>query len=207
MQTDHTPESDPADIPDELKELLIQFSVAYLVDRPTHIVDFAADYFQNLQNERNAEQENEKNKITSRIAIHDKNPNSDHNIARCRTERLDTGVVGTVEEELIRGIDLPLLHPKTADEKYLIYTTIKDYAIFRTISKSSLYQIIDYMPLRTFEANETVYEKDELGESFYIIKSGTFEQFRHGHSLRMFQNSGGFGELALLYSAPRGTSV
>lgn len=39
-------------VPDELKEVLLQFSIAYLVEQPPDLIDFAADYFNKLQANR-----------------------------------------------------------------------------------------------------------------------------------------------------------
>lgn len=206
MENEQTAESAAGDIPNELKDLLIQFSVAYLVDRPHDIVDFAVEYFQNLQNDRNTEQESENRKMSSRIEINDESPNADHGIVKCRTTHL-TGVVGTVEEELIKGDNLPPIHAKTEDEKNQIYKSIKEYAIFRPISKINLYQIIDYMSLRAVGPNEIVYKQDENGDIFYVVKSGTFEQYRNGNLMRSHDSGDGFGELALLYSAARSSTV
>ena len=40
-------------IPSELQETLLDFTVHYLVERPPDIIDFAMDYFGELQNKRN----------------------------------------------------------------------------------------------------------------------------------------------------------
>ena len=40
-------------IPPELQETLLDFTVHYLVERPSDIIDFAIDYFGGLQSKRN----------------------------------------------------------------------------------------------------------------------------------------------------------
>ena len=40
-------------IPSELQETLLDFTVHYLVERPPDIIDFAMDYFGELQTKRN----------------------------------------------------------------------------------------------------------------------------------------------------------
>ena len=40
-------------IPSELQETLLDFTVHYLVERPPDIIDFAMDYFGELQAKRN----------------------------------------------------------------------------------------------------------------------------------------------------------
>lgn len=39
-------------VPDELKEVLLQFSISYLVEQPPDLIDFAAEYFNKLQANR-----------------------------------------------------------------------------------------------------------------------------------------------------------
>ena len=40
-------------IPSELQETLLDFTVHYLVERPPDIIDFAMEYFSDLQSKRN----------------------------------------------------------------------------------------------------------------------------------------------------------
>jgi len=56
-------------VPDELKEVLLQFSIAYLVEQPSDLIDFAAEYFNKLQAHR-------PNKSTSDIADDQQSINS-----------------------------------------------------------------------------------------------------------------------------------
>lgn len=39
-------------VPDELREVLLDFTIAYLLERPNNIVDFGAQFFQRLQGSR-----------------------------------------------------------------------------------------------------------------------------------------------------------
>lgn len=39
-------------VPDELREVLLEFSIAYLLEQPGDVVDFAVDYFTKIQENR-----------------------------------------------------------------------------------------------------------------------------------------------------------
>lgn len=39
-------------VPDELKEVLLQFSIAFLVEQPPDVIDYAVEYFTKLQADR-----------------------------------------------------------------------------------------------------------------------------------------------------------
>lgn len=39
-------------VPDELREVLLEFSISFLLEQPPDVVDFAVDYFTKLQADR-----------------------------------------------------------------------------------------------------------------------------------------------------------
>jgi len=39
-------------VPEELKEVLLQFSISFLVEQPPDVIDYAVEYFTKLQSER-----------------------------------------------------------------------------------------------------------------------------------------------------------
>lgn len=39
-------------VPEKLKEVLLQFSIAFLVEQPPDVIDYAVEYFSKLQAER-----------------------------------------------------------------------------------------------------------------------------------------------------------
>uniref|UniRef100_A0A1A9VPC3 RIIa domain-containing protein n=1 Tax=Glossina austeni TaxID=7395 RepID=A0A1A9VPC3_GLOAU len=39
-------------VPDELREVLLEFSISFLLEQPADVVDFAVDYFTKLQADR-----------------------------------------------------------------------------------------------------------------------------------------------------------
>lgn len=41
-------------VPDALREVLLEFTIAYLLEQPADVVSYAADYFQRLRDTRTA---------------------------------------------------------------------------------------------------------------------------------------------------------
>lgn len=39
-------------VPDSLRDVLLEFSIAYLLEQPGDVIDFAVDYFSKLQTNR-----------------------------------------------------------------------------------------------------------------------------------------------------------
>jgi len=94
---------------------------------------------------------------------------------------------------------------------------IEGHLLFSGIDESTRGVLILSMTERTVEAGETVIKQGEDGDFFYIVGSGTFECFVHGHKgdttpppgqlVKTYQPKEHFGELALMYNTPRAASV
>eukprot|EP00929_Paragymnodinium_shiwhaense_P062416 TRINITY_DN3115_c4_g1_i1.p1 TRINITY_DN3115_c4_g1~~TRINITY_DN3115_c4_g1_i1.p1 ORF type:complete len:2235 (+),score=659.51 TRINITY_DN3115_c4_g1_i1:137-6841(+) len=116
---------------------------------------------------------------------------------------------------------LPPVYPKTEDEKEQLHNLLTSASsthdsklsmLFGTVSKATMGKIIDAMFSRKVLAGENVIEQGAVGDFFYVVRSGTFDVFvsKDGSSpAKVFQGGPGFafGELALMYNAPRNATV
>lgn len=75
------------------------------------------------------------------------------------------------------------------------------------MTAKAMEDIAGAMELVTFEADETPIEEGELGDFFYAIQSGTFDVEVDGSIISHYHAGGTFGELALLFNAPRKATV
>ena len=115
-----------------------------------------------------------------------------------------------------------LITEKTNDEKESIAEAIKTSVIFRDITdrqKELIFGVMESIPVRK---GEWIIKQGEYGDRFYIVDSGKFEvrilneesedtDGSGGNLVHVYEGDGSthptFGELALMYSAPRAASI
>jgi cAMP-dependent protein kinase regulator len=112
----------------------------------------------------------------------------------------------------------PPVHAKSPEEREQLSTIIntsrdsKLHMLFGTVPKETFTKIVDAMELKKIAKDENVIEQGGVGDYFYIVKSGDFDIFvKKGEDppKKVFQAGVGFafGELALLYNAPRSATI
>ncbi|VDQ04084.1 unnamed protein product [Trichobilharzia regenti] len=101
---------------------------------------------------------------------------------------------------------------KSDEQKIMLLDVCKKNAIFASRDDETLLKIIDVMKCRPVESGETIIEQDDDGDNFYVIESGIYDALKSdiygGETcVYTYNNEGSFGELALIYNAPRSASV
>jgi CRP-like cAMP-binding protein len=127
-------------------------------------------------------------------------------------------------EEMNKEVDLDMLYTeKTASEKLRIADAIKTSVMFRNITEDQRETIFGVMEPIPVKAGTWVIKQGTFGDRFYIIDEGTFEvrilnegdvdDGTGGALIHVYEGSVAkhlhpcFGELALMYSAPRSASI
>jgi serine/threonine protein phosphatase PrpC/CRP-like cAMP-binding protein len=128
------------------------------------------------------------------------------------------------EAEMNKEVDLDMLYTeKTASEKLRIADAIKTSVMFRNITDDQRETIFGVMEPIPVKAGTWVIKQGTFGDRFYIIDEGTFEvrilgegeadDGTGGALIHVYEGSVAkhlhpcFGELALMYSAPRSASI
>uniref|UniRef100_A0A7S4AAN9 cGMP-dependent protein kinase n=1 Tax=Pseudo-nitzschia australis TaxID=44445 RepID=A0A7S4AAN9_9STRA len=124
--------------------------------------------------------------------------------------------------ELNKEVDLDALYThKTASEKAQIADAIKASVMFRNVTEDQRELIFGVMEPIRVKQGDWVIKQGSVGDRFYIIDEGTFEvrilgegeedDGTGGKLTHIYEGSGQshpcFGELALMYSAPRSASI
>ena len=120
------------------------------------------------------------------------------------------------------------MFPKTAEVTQQLMKAMMAHPLFEHLSDTLLQQCISAMNEKAFDAGNEVIREGDAGHEFYVSFSGSFEAYRGAESSRGSSSSGLFtskgedsgelllqrydhgeifGELALLYNAPRACSV
>mmetsp|Transcript_26765 Transcript_26765/g.64206 ORF Transcript_26765/g.64206 Transcript_26765/m.64206 type:complete len:745 (+) Transcript_26765:141-2375(+) len=105
---------------------------------------------------------------------------------------------------------------KSAEDRSLIRSVIKDNPIFKEFIDAELEDFIDVFYPASVGGNATVIQQGDIGNKFYIVQSGSLDIFINmGHGQNQvetqvgmpYRRGGAFGELALLYESPRAATI
>uniref|UniRef100_A0A6U4LLS2 Cyclic nucleotide-binding domain-containing protein n=1 Tax=Phaeomonas parva TaxID=124430 RepID=A0A6U4LLS2_9STRA len=98
-------------------------------------------------------------------------------------------------------------HPKSDEECALIGKLLGDNVLFKNLEEEQLKMLQDAMFPVEFEDGATIIQQGDQGDNFYILSEGTVDCFVdfEGEQKKVLEytTGGSFGELALLYNAPR----
>jgi cAMP-dependent protein kinase regulator len=93
----------------------------------------------------------------------------------------------------------------TVQERAAVLARVR---FFATLSRPALLAIASHLKEQPVEAGATVVVADEVGDRFYLVRSGRLQAIgRDGEVLGTILAGEGFGEMALLDRKPRGATV
>lgn len=218
-------------IPEGLTELLEEFAVAVLREKPTDLLQFASQYFTNLVEQRGNSQEvsNQRGGVTKGAgeqmeseAINgsgkevemlqddsdDELPSDSYrSTMNYRRQSVFAESYNPDEED-----EMKVVHPKTDDQRKRLVGAVQKIFLFRALDQEQLNEVLDAMFEKKVEIEEKIIEQGEDGDNFYVIDSGVYHclQSKNGETAKLvfqYNNEGFFGELALMYNTPRAATV
>lgn len=102
---------------------------------------------------------------------------------------------------------VPTIIPKTAEQKAEIVSVISKNFLFRGMDADAERLIVDAMDIKSFSPGDTLIKQGDMGDFYYVLTEGTCEILVNGKKVFEAAKGMGFGELALLYDAPRAATV
>jgi len=108
---------------------------------------------------------------------------------------------------------VPKIVPKTKEQIELITNRVKQSFIFSALEEKDLKTVVDAMEEKRFEKDDKIIEQGESGDVLYLIEAGSLDCFKilsKGEQptyLKTYLSGEAFGELALLYNAPRAAFI
>lgn len=97
--------------------------------------------------------------------------------------------------------------PKPQQEVDMISNSLKCHFLYKTLEQDQRQDVIDCMEEMRFRQGDVVIEQGGVGDFFYIVSSGTLDCFVDGKLVTKYERGGNFGELALMYNAPRAATI
>jgi len=107
----------------------------------------------------------------------------------------------------------PIVIPKDDDTKLRIKNRLKDSFMFKNLEEKDLDIVVDAMKELKFKEGETIISQGDDGNELYVLESGEcqcvklFPGDEVAKKLREYFPGEAFGELALLYNAPRAATI
>jgi len=96
---------------------------------------------------------------------------------------------------------------KTPAQTALITEALQHNFVFEALGEAETAKIVEFMALRAVPAGTALIEQGDEGTFFFVVEEGTFEFVVDGEVKGACAAGGSFGELALLYGAPRAATV
>ncbi|XP_024358631.1 cAMP-dependent protein kinase regulatory subunit isoform X2 [Physcomitrium patens] len=122
-----------------------------------------------------------------------------------------TGV--SAEPVVLDSSYVPKVVKKSNDAKKRIQRALEKSYIFKGCDKKQIKTVIDAVEEEKHKAQDIIIQQSQLGDTFYFIEGGScdvyIKQSENANPVCVASYSAGdsFGELALLYNAPRAATV
>jgi cAMP-dependent protein kinase regulator len=103
--------------------------------------------------------------------------------------------------------------PKTSEQKQRISNKVMQSFLFNSLDEKEQTTVLDAFEERRFSKGEYVITQGEQGDVLFLIESGTlncyktFKKEEGDKFLKVYNPGEAFGELSLLYNAPRAASI
>lgn len=87
--------------------------------------------------------------------------------------------------------------------KESILNTLNGCVLFKHLEPAQLDTLADCMEQKKFDAGQTIIQQGDSGDFFYVVDSGSIDCFKDDKKVCDYHDGGAFGELAIMYNAPR----
>ncbi|KAH8301602.1 cAMP-dependent protein kinase type II regulatory subunit isoform X1 [Drosophila kikkawai] len=192
-------------VPEKLKEVLLQFSIAFLVEQPPDVIDYAVEYFSKLQAERPSVATTEQS-TDDQLSVNSQEADAEPPVMQ-GTRRKSVFAEAYDPEADDDDDGATAVFPKTDDQRARLVESVKNVLLFRSLDKEQMNQVLDAMFERKVQPLDYIIRQGDDGDNFYVIESGIYKVYIDDNHINTYTHTGLFGELALLYNMPRAATV
>ncbi len=133
-------------------------------------------------------------------------PPANHNRGR-RTSVSAESMAPTLDKDYEK-----VVIPKSDEQKKRIEVAIRGNFLFRSLDEEQYVDVVNAMAEKRVVPGEEVIKQGGIGDFFYVVEEGALDVFvsRNGNppvKVTEYEGGGSFGELALMYNAPRAATV
>ncbi|KAK7575638.1 hypothetical protein V9T40_011924 [Parthenolecanium corni] len=195
-------------VPNELREILLDFTVNYLLEQPPEdVVTYACEFFNRLKESRNLADIRSPSVGEESVISDDEAPPN-----RFNSRRKSVFAEAYNPEEDDEDDNKKVVFPKSDAQRQALADSVKDILLFRSLDKEQMNEVIDAMFEKIAEKNEYIIKQGDDGDNFYVIQEGVYEAYVNGENgkqllVHTYNGKGSFGELALMYNMPRAATI
>ncbi|KAI9273185.1 cAMP dependent protein kinase regulatory subunit [Helicostylum pulchrum] len=102
---------------------------------------------------------------------------------------------------------IKVVNPKSSLQRDNIRVAIESNFLFKNLDEEQYTDVVDAMVEKEIKAGDHVINQGAVGDYFYIVESGQLDCFIDDKKVTSYERGGSFGELALMYNAPRAASI
>lgn len=204
------------EIPAGLTGMLEEFTVAVLREKPTDLVQFACDYFNNLNENKNSSKHLGKKGVSfgsDDEPMHSESSDDEPiEPPKNRFQRRKSVSAERYDPEADDDDDEPkVIHPKSDEQRARLNEAVKNILLFRSLEAEQMQEVVDAMFEQKVQPKDKVIQQGDDGDNFYVIESGTYDIYVDVDGapkcVGAYDNQGSFGELALMYNMPRAATI
>ena len=173
------------------------------------------------ENEKENENENENKSKSQSVTESDNEDDEDPELGELTKNRIKTkkniqrkGVSAEAYGQFNKKEDfVARMIPKSEEQIQRIKSSVIHSFLFSSLEAKDLEIVIGAMEEKRFKSGDDVIVQGEQGDCLYFVESGNldcYKQFAKGEKpilVKKYQPGDSFGELALLYNAPRAASI
>ncbi|KDO16671.1 hypothetical protein SPRG_00979 [Saprolegnia parasitica CBS 223.65] len=100
-----------------------------------------------------------------------------------------------------------VVHPKSEEERKRISDILVDNILFKSLDEKQSKILLDAMFPKEFAVGDVIIKQGDDGDNFYILDTGVCEVYKDDNLVLTCTEAMSFGELALMYNAPRAATV
>ncbi|PSN49339.1 cAMP-dependent protein kinase type II regulatory subunit [Blattella germanica] len=163
------PEAGKITVPDELRDVLLEFTISYLLEQPGDVVEYAVDFFNKLLENRTAAL-----RLGEGVDSPDESVISDVEeppVTRFSTRRKSVfAETYNPEEDEDDDEGTKVVYPKSDQQRERLAESVKHILLFRALDKEQMQDVLDAMFEKTVQLGEYVIKQGDDGDNFYVIE-------------------------------------